>query len=178
MPDMKLHFTIRNLLWLSLGCVAVNLTGDTVALAQSAAEAKPKAQLTDYAEWVISNSSPETIPKGFAKMFGMPTEKDDLLFYIMNTRRDDGSHAGSFVKRRASGHIDIFFLVATSNNGTYYYLTSADGKVIKALHLNSGPGGLSEIAKDDAQKDFEREKLFWLERQKKGSSAPIIVPGE
>ena len=175
---MKLRFTIRDLLWLSLGCVAVILMGATVASAQSAAEGKPKERLTDYAEWVISHSNPETIPKGFAKMFGMPTEKDDLLFYIMNIRRDNGSHAGSFVKRRASGNIDIFFLVVTSNNGTYYYLTSADGKLIKALHLNSGAGGLSEIANDDAQKDFEHEKSFWLERQQKASSSPIIVPSE
>ncbi|HEY2827174.1 MAG TPA: hypothetical protein VGJ04_06200 [Pirellulales bacterium] len=175
---MKLRFTIRHLLWLSLSCVLAHLSGANVASAQSAAESKPKEQLTDFAEWVMFHSNPDPLPKKFAESFGMPTATDDLLFYMMNIKRDDGSHAGTFVKRRASGHIDILFIVSRSNNGKYYYQTSADGKLIKALHLNSGPEGLTTIANDDAQKAFEHEKSFWLEQQTKAANVPFIVPSE
>jgi hypothetical protein len=169
---MKLRFTILDLMWLSLNCVIVNLMGAAIASAQSAAEAKPKEQLTDYAEWAMFHSNPVTIPKDFAKTFGMHTSNDDLVFDMMGIRRDNGSQAATFIKRRASGHIDIVFVVVTSNNGSYYYLTSADGKLIKAFHLNPAPAGTSQIANDDAQKSFEKEKSFWLERQTKSSAEP------
>jgi hypothetical protein len=149
----------------------VALAAPVVASAQSAPEAKPKDQLTDFAKMVMHGAEPTPISKDLAKYFGMPTEKDDLNIYPINTRRDDGSQVFSYIKPRDSGRIDILFIVSKSMNGKYIYQITADGKLIKAVHLTGGPGGLTPIANDDAQEAFEHEKAFWLQLTKTGNTS-------
>jgi hypothetical protein len=149
----------------------VALIGPIVASAQSAPEAKPRGQLTDFAEWVTSYGKKEAIGKGLARYFGMPAEKDDLLLYTVVVKNIDGSSERTFVRRRDSGRIDIFFLIEKKTDGTYFYKTTADGKLLNAAYDSDITHSVTRIAYDDAQPVFEHEKSFWLQWLKAGKVA-------
>ena len=104
------------------------------------------------------NMEKKKIRERFAKDSGWPFGPDELWTYQLATKSQGRHKRAMYIRPRDFGRIDIVMIDIVDEKEAFFYHTTTDGKLIRAVRAH---GAVEVIPIDKATNDFESEIAFW-----------------